>query len=160
MIETTTVTAPPGTIVLGAYAARSCPVKTQNAFNPTVVVATPTDDSSVDSSDGLAELFDGGAQFTSCVLDQLIDSCQGRVVDLRPLSASTREVQIEACLRAMTSGAQVIIGGCLPVDLSGHRVGFPDLLIRGADACERLAHLPPGGSEVAQDHAASSTAGQ
>ena len=90
MIETTTVTAPPGTIVLGAYAARSCPVKTQNAFNPTLVVATATDDSSVDSSDGLAELFDGGAQFHKVVLDRLLDSCVGEVVDLRPVDLRAR----------------------------------------------------------------------
>ena len=31
------VTARPTSILLGAYAARSCPVKTQNAFNPTLV---------------------------------------------------------------------------------------------------------------------------
>ena len=129
MIEASTVAAPPGTILLGAYAARSCPVKTQNAFDPTVITETPAE-----ANDGLAELFDGGAQFKAAVLDQLIDSCQKRVVDLRPLSASTREVQTEACRRAMTSGAYVIIDGCLPVDLSGHRVGIPDLLIRGADA--------------------------
>ena len=134
MIEASTVTAPPGTILLGAYAARSCPVKTQNAFDPTVTIETPPHSAGAEVNDGLAELFDGGAQFKAAVLDQLIDSCQGRVVDLRPLSASTREVQTEACLRAMTSGAQVILDGCLPVDLSGHRVGIPDLLIRGADA--------------------------
>ena len=97
-------------------------------------VATATDDSSVDSSDGLAELFDGGAQFHEAVLDRLIDSCVGEVVDLRTdCPHNTRAEQIDACVRAMTSGAQVIIGGCLPVDLSGHRVGFPDLLVRGAD---------------------------
>ena len=128
MIEASTVTAPPGTILLGAYAARSCPVKTQNAFDPTVSVDTPPE-----TNDGLAELFEGGAPFKAAVLEQLINACRGRVVDLRPLSASTRELQTEACVRAMTSAAQVIIEGCLPVDLSGHRVGFPDLLIRGAD---------------------------
>jgi predicted RecB family nuclease len=148
MIETSTVTAPPGTIVLGAYAARSCPVKTQNAFNPTLVVAAAPDGSPVDSSDGLAELFDGGAQFHEAVLNRLIHSCVGEVIDLRPVdvrpidvrpidlrpqSDNTRADQIDACVRAMTSGAQVIIGGCLPVDLSGHRVGLPDLLVRGAD---------------------------
>ena len=40
-LEATAATAPPGTIVLGAYAAGSCPVKTQNAFNPTVALDTP-----------------------------------------------------------------------------------------------------------------------
>ena len=43
MIETPTLTAAPGMILLGAYAARSCPVKTQNAFNPTVAIGTPAD---------------------------------------------------------------------------------------------------------------------
>jgi predicted RecB family nuclease len=142
MIETPTVTAPPSTILLGAYAARSCPVKTQNAFNPLVTIDTPTSRAGVEAAstpgegqanEELSELFDGGAQFTDAVLQQLINSCTGRVVDLRPLSANTREVQIEACVRAMTSGAQVIIAGCLPVDLNGHRVGNPDLLVRGAD---------------------------
>jgi predicted RecB family nuclease len=128
MIEASIVTAPPGTILLGAYAARSCPVKTQNAFDPTVAIETP-----IETHEGLAELFDGGAQFKAAVLEQLINSCQREVADLRPITASTREVQIEACVRAMTSGAQVIIDGCLPVDLSGHRVGLPDLMIRGAD---------------------------
>jgi predicted RecB family nuclease len=134
MIEASTVTAPPGTILLDAYAARSCPVKTQNAFDPTVTIETPAHSAGAEANDGLTELFDGGAQFKAAILDQLINSCQARVVDLRPLSARTREVQTEACLRAMASGAQVILDGCLPVDLSGHRVGIPDLLIRGADA--------------------------
>jgi predicted RecB family nuclease len=134
MIGTPTVTAPPGTILLDAYAARSCPVKTQNAFNPLVVIDSTSNGAGVEASEGLSELFDGGAQFEQAVLEQLITSCTGRVVDLRPLSDSTSELQIEACVRAMTSGAQVIIGGRLPVDLHGHRVGCPDLLIRAADA--------------------------
>jgi predicted RecB family nuclease len=138
MIETPTVTAPPGTILPGTilldeYAARSCPVKTQNAFNPTVSLETPNERASVETNEGLTELFDGGAQFQAALLEQLINTCQGRIVDLRQLAASTREVQIEACVRAMSSGAQLIIGGCLPVDLPGHRMGYPDLLIRGAN---------------------------
>jgi len=121
-------------LVLGAYAASSCPVKTQNAFNPTVAIGTPAGGASVESNEGLAELFDGGAQFEAAVFEQLITSCRGRVVDLRPLSSSPPELQIEACLRAMSSGAQVIIGGCLPVDLAGRRVGSTDLLVRSADS--------------------------
>lgn len=138
MIETPIVipprgTIPPGTILLDEYAARSCPVKTQNAFNPTVSLETPDQRASVEANEGLTELFDGGTQFQMAVLEQLINSCPGRIVDLRQLAASTREVQTEACVRAMSSGAQVIIGGSLPVDLPGHRIGSPDLLVRGAD---------------------------
>jgi predicted RecB family nuclease len=132
MIETSTVTAPPGTILLGAYAARSCPVKTQNAFNPMLATGV-VDGDAVATNEGLAELFDGGAQFETAVLEQLIESCVGSIVDLRPMSELTRWEQIDACVRAMTGGAHVIIGGCLPVDLPGHRVGFPDLLVRGSD---------------------------
>jgi predicted RecB family nuclease len=140
-LETTAVTARPGTILLDAYAARSCPVKTQNAFNPTVAIETPANGARVEASDGLAELFNGGAQFEDAVLEQLIASCVGHVVDLRPLSATTPEAQIEACLGAMSSGADVIIGGCLPVDLPGHRVGSPDLLVRSAKG-NSLAYHP------------------
>jgi predicted RecB family nuclease len=135
MIETPTVTAPPRTILLGAYAARSCPVKTQNAFNPTVAVGTAAADS-MENNEGLAELFDGGGEFKTAVIQQLINSCLVRAVDLRPMSSSTRSEQIEACVRAMTAGAEVIIGGCLPVDCEGHRVGYPDLLVRGADGVD------------------------
>jgi predicted RecB family nuclease len=133
MIETATVNAPPGTILLGAYAAHSCPVKTQNAFDPTVAIERPANGASSQANERLAELFDGGAQFVTAVLEQLIGSCRGRVVDLRQLSGSSREVQVEACVHAMSSAAQVIIGGCLPVDLSGHRMDSPDLLVRGTD---------------------------
>jgi predicted RecB family nuclease len=142
-LDTTAVAAPPGTIVLGAYAARSCPVKTQNAYNPTAVLETPNGGASIEANEGLAELFDGGAQFKAAVLDQLIASYHRRVVDLRPLSASTPEVQVESCLRAMTSGAEVIIGGSLPVDLPGHRVGSPDLLVRSAERANRLPAYHP-----------------
>jgi predicted RecB family nuclease len=136
MIESATVTAPPGTILLGAYAAHSCPVKTQNAFDPTVAIDVSPSNASAPAHERFAELFDGGGQFVTAMLDQLIESCNGRIVDLRQLTANTGEVQVEACIRAMSSGADVIIGGCLPVDLSGHRVDSPDLLIRGADAAD------------------------
>jgi predicted RecB family nuclease len=142
-LEATSVTAPPETILLDAYAARSCPVKTQNAFNPTVAVQTSADGDPVQPSDALAELFDGGAQFEEAVLEQLITACQGVVVDLRPLSSEDPEAQMAACVRAMSSGAQVIIGGCLPVDLAGHRVGSPDLLVRSAQGANRSPAYHP-----------------
>jgi predicted RecB family nuclease len=143
MIETATVNAPPGTILLGAYAAHSCPVKTQNAFDPTVAIETRAHGTSSQANERFAELFDGGAQFMTAVLERLIGSCRGRVVDLRRLSGSSREVQVEACIRALSSGAQVIIGGCLPIDLSGHRMDSPDLLVRGTDTTAGSAAYHP-----------------
>ena len=114
-------------LLFDAYAARSCPVKTHNAFDPTVPIPP------VNDLGGLPELFDGGQQFQAVVLEQLISSCPGRVVDLRLLAPEPAEIRTQACVAAMTSGAAVIIAGLLPVDGRGHRVGRPDLLVRGAD---------------------------
>lgn len=116
-----------GPILLDAYAARSCPVKTQNAFDPTIEAEPAT------VNDALAALFDGAAAYRAVIFEQLIAAGRGRVADLRLLAEEPRRSQTEACLRAMTVGTDVILGGCLPVDLAGHRVGYPDLLVRGAD---------------------------
>jgi predicted RecB family nuclease len=115
-------------ILLDAYAARSCPVKTHNAFDPTVPIPV------VEAGGRLTELFDGAQQFEAVVLEQLITLCRGRVVDLRLLAEEPLEEQTRACLRAMAAGAAVIIAGRLPVDGEGHRVGRPGLLVRGADS--------------------------
>src|ERR687897_261959 len=115
-------------VLLDAYAARTCPVKTHNAFDPTVTIPP------VESGARLTELFDGASEFEAVVLEELITSCRGRVVDLRLLAEHPSTERTEACLAAMASGAAVIIAGLLPVDGPGHRVGRPDLLVRGADA--------------------------
>ena len=57
------------------------------------------------------------------MLEELITSCRGRVVDLRLLAEHPRAERTEACRAAMASGAAVIIAGLLPVDRPGHRVG-------------------------------------
>jgi len=118
---------PPRPVLLDGYAARSCPVKTHNAFDPTVPIPP------VESGGRLIELFDGPSAFEAVVLEELITSCHGRVVDLRLLAEHPPAERTEACLAAMESGAAVIIAGLLPVDAPGHRVGRPDLLVRGAD---------------------------
>jgi predicted RecB family nuclease len=115
-------------ILLDAYAAGSCPVKTHNAFDPTVPIPA------VEAGARLTELFDGASAFEAVVIEQLITSCRGRVVDLRLLATESPAEQTRACLAAMASGAAVIIAGLLPVDEPGHRVGRPDLLVRGADS--------------------------
>jgi predicted RecB family nuclease len=118
----------PSAILLDAYAARSCPVKTHNAFDPTVAIPP------VESGGRMTELFDGASEFEAVVLEQLITRCRGRVVDLRLLAEDPPAEQTQACLAAMASGAEVIIAGLLPVDGAGHRVGRPDLLVQGADS--------------------------
>jgi predicted RecB family nuclease len=111
--------------VLDAYAARSCPVKTQNAFLPGL------DRPELDES--LQELFAGGSAFKSDVLRRLIDGAE-RVVDCRALRDQPHDVQAAATLAAMADGVPVIIGGLLPLDRHGHRSGRADVWIRGDDA--------------------------
>lgn len=115
--------------VLDAYAARSCPVKTHNAFDPHLVKPTaPLDESLKDS-------FEGGRDFRDATLKTILQRNEG-VMDLRSLrtqEASWGELET-ACLSAMQDGAAIIVGGVLPLDKAGHRSGHPDLLVRGADA--------------------------
>ncbi|MGO1384381.1 MAG: TM0106 family RecB-like putative nuclease [Arachnia sp.] len=115
--------------VLDAYAARSCPVKTHNAFNPTLEKPTaPLDESLRDS-------FDGGRDFRDVTLNTILHH-NASVVDLRPLKRSGAGwAELEsACMTAMANGAPIIIGGVLPLDRESHRSGRPDLLVRGREA--------------------------
>jgi len=107
------------TFLLDPYAARSCPVKTFNAFDP----GTPKPEKPLDES--LLEAFSGGSEFRDSMLEALCRATD--VVDLRG-ERNTAET-----LDAMDAGAPVIVGGALPADEQGHRVGSPDALVRGAD---------------------------
>ena len=111
--------------VLDAYAARSCPVKTQNAFLPGL------DRPELDES--LQELFAGGSAFKADVLRRIIDSSDS-AVDCRALRDQPHDVQVAATLAAMADGVSLIVGGLLPLDRQGHRSGRADLWVRGEDA--------------------------
>ena len=113
--------------VLDAYAARSCPVKTFNAFDPVLRgPAQPLDES-------LRESFQGGSDFRRGVLDRI--AATPGAVDLRGQHEAGLpwEEREAASLAAMGAGAPVILGGVLPLDLDGHRSGRPDALVRGID---------------------------
>jgi predicted RecB family nuclease len=119
-------------VALGAYAARSCAVKTHNAFDPTIA----TQPREVD--DRLAELFEGGEAFENEVITRLIAASCGptagsTVIDLRLADELPAHVQSGACAEAVAGGADLIIGGLLPRDLDHHRWGRADVLIRGED---------------------------
>ncbi len=105
---------------LDPYAARSCPVKTHNAFHPGVV--RPEQGSS-------RGRLPGSAEFIAATYERIIAG-DASVVDLRPLAGEPSEDQEAACLAAMAAGTQVIIGGLLPRDWGSHRSGRADLLVR------------------------------
>lgn len=112
-------------IVLDAYAARTCAVKTWNRFAPGV--ERPVSDES------LRESFAGGSSFTDQVLAAFLGAYAGPVADLRSLRDQPAGIQQEACLTALRAGVRVVVAGLLPLDLRGHRSGRADVWVRGAD---------------------------
>ena len=110
--------------VLDAYAARSCPLKTANAFDPTLEPparepAPPPffHDAVKGEADVVARLASGGVQ----------------LADLRGLRGRPSAEQEAACLAALADGVEVVAGGLLPRDWDTHRSGRPTLLVRAPD---------------------------
>ena len=122
------------TLLLGSSAARSCPVKTHNAFDRTTPRPAPAEAP-------LPARVQAARTFEAQMLEALIEAVPGLVVDLRLLEAGPAA---EACLQAMQVGAEVIVGGPLPVDAAGHRLGRPDLLLRGPDRPDGRHTYHPG----------------
>ncbi|WP_141211245.1 TM0106 family RecB-like putative nuclease [Enemella dayhoffiae] len=118
---------PGAAVLLDAWAAQTCAVKTWYAHAPAVPDQPATDES-------LREAFNGGASFSDLVLDEVVRVGPGDLVDLRPLAGAGVAEWAEASRAALGSGAPLIIGALLPVDVSGHRSGRPHLLVRGEDA--------------------------
>ncbi len=110
-------------ILLDAYAARSCAVKTHHSFDPGVELVPGEIDES------LQELFDLGEQFEAEMASRILTELPA-TVDLRGLSTADALARLEV---AVAAGAPAILGAALPVDAAGHRVGRVDLLVRGPD---------------------------
>lgn len=109
--------------VLDAYAARSCPLKTINAFTPSLVAPSLTPPTPA--------FFRDSEAIEAEVIAQVIEG-PGPIIDLRPTRDASTQEAADACLAAMDSGAAVIVGGLLP-DPAAHRIGRPSLLVRAAD---------------------------
>ena len=107
-------------MLLHSSAASSCPLKTSYAFTPGLE-APPSLPAPQWSADHRG--------FATGVLAEILRS-GGSVVDLRGLREPPAAEQEAACRQAMDDGAEVIIGGRLPV--ADQRTGRPDLLIRTA----------------------------
>ncbi|MGO4956258.1 TM0106 family RecB-like putative nuclease [Luteococcus sp. Sow4_B9] len=121
-------------IILDPYAARSCPVKTQNRYDPTVVAPQSQPD------EALQELFAGGKTFEDEVLQLVIDHAPD-VADLRQIE--DRDEAQRLTQEALAAGRRVVIGPRLPADVAGHRRGQPDMLVRGADQPDGRAGYRP-----------------
>lgn len=107
--------------VLDAYAARSCPLKTVNAFTPNLVAPSLTR--------GTPSFFHDPAEVEAEIVGA-IRTGGSTVADLRKLADQPSPIQVEACLSAMRDGYDVILGCLLPRDWDAHRSGRPSMLVR------------------------------
>ncbi len=104
--------------LLGAYAARQCPVRAQWDLLRPCEPPPP--------SPAQERLARRGREFEAQILSRVLELHPGAVA-VPPLPAPDRE---QATAQAMAAGAPVITRGRLPQDLIGQRVGEPDLLVR------------------------------
>ena len=106
--------------LLGAYAARTCPVAAQLDFD-SAVAAEP-----LPPTEYQQKLIDAGKAFEASVFDELvrIHGTRVAVIDYAPkvvMQAATRE--------ALAAGCEIVLGGWLPDDETGSRTGRPDILL-------------------------------
>ena len=107
--------------VLDAYAARSCPLKTANAFG-----ATPAPP----KREVPPPAFFHDADAVEAEVFGLLRAGVASFVDLRALRRAPAADQEAAALRAIHEGFELIVGPLLPRDYTGHRSGRPSALLR------------------------------
>jgi predicted RecB family nuclease len=105
----------------GAYVAKRCPVVAHHAHDPTLEVEP------LPPSPATQLLFDRGSEFETEVFSELASMHPDANLIDRGLDRAEREA---ATAEAMAAGVPLILGGRLPPDEEGRRVGEPDILMR------------------------------
>jgi predicted RecB family nuclease len=104
-----------------AYFAKACPERVQlDVLRPREPASDPP---------FLLKLIAAGIEHEDDTVDALFAGLEGAVaVEAEDPGARERQT-----LGALTAGVPAVAGGRLPVDVPGHRVGEPDLLVRHGD---------------------------
>ena len=114
----------------GGYVAKQCPVRAQN---DAIVPGEPLPPSSFQE-----RLFKGGNDFEAEVFAELISLHPDAVV----IGAEVHGPESEAAtLAAMQGEAALILGGRLPADEVGRRLGKPDILVRARSGGYRVVDV-------------------
>ena len=112
----------------GGYVAKQCPVRAQN---DTLQPAEP-----IPPDPFRRRLYESGNAFEAEIVAELIALHAGAVV----ITGHGRDAE-EATLAAMKRAIPLILGGRLPSDQVGRRVGRPDLLVAAADGGYRAVDV-------------------
>jgi len=111
-------------IVLGAYAARQCPLRVFRAYDPHET-ASPADPDAA-----LQALFDEGHRFEDEVVAALEAAHPGQVTVIPDRDHGTASDRQAATESAVENGDRYIAGALLPIDRVGRRASEVDLLVR------------------------------
>ncbi len=115
--------------LLGAYAALRCARRISNDFDSTIA----TQSGSVEFSPEVQGRIDAGVEFDAAVRERLRELGGNNTVDITERGLFGPNA-IAATVQAMQEGALTILGGQLPDDVEGGRVGKPDVLVRFTQA--------------------------
>ena len=113
----------------GGYVAKQCPVRAQN---DTIQDAQP-----IPVSEVLERRFRMGREFEAGLNAELTRLHPGLV----SIERGKRGAREAATAAATANGAPLIIGGRLPADTTGRRVGEPDLLVAASDGGYRAGDI-------------------